>query len=98
MALTSGLEAIRKNKAVKWLSDDRAFEKPYPAEDAKWLNKHWLPGMLSSGWKYWAVVESEKFPMGNALSFYENQGLTIRIFHKVEDAEGWLRSIDQKTS
>jgi hypothetical protein len=57
--LEKGLEALQKNQACKWLSDDRGNGPLKPA-DAEWSLNTWSPRAQAAGWKYWAVVLPEK--------------------------------------
>ena len=95
-AFNAGLEAVKKNRGSKWLSDNRGL-KPYRQEDVKWINDIWFPQMLKAGWKYWAVLEPENIlgqvSMKNFLDFYQQMGITLRVFHTMEDALAWFRSM-----
>jgi hypothetical protein len=57
--LEKGLEALRRNHASKWLSDDRGNGPLKPA-DAEWSLQDWSPRAMAAGWKYWAVVLPKK--------------------------------------
>ncbi len=95
-AFNAGLEAVKKNRGSKWLSDNRGL-KPYRQEDIKWINEVWFPQMLKAGWKYWAVLEPENIlgqaSMKNFLDHYQQMGITLRVFHTMEDGLAWLKSV-----
>ncbi|NJN95751.1 MAG: hypothetical protein HC875_17380 [Anaerolineales bacterium] len=95
-AFNEGLEALKKNNGCKWLSDNRGL-KPYRQEDVKWINDTWFPQALKAGWKYWAVLEPEtilgQVSMRNFLDFYQQLGITLRVFHSMEDGLAWLNSV-----
>ena len=92
-----GYEKMKKEGGCKWLSDNRKL-RPWTTEDVQWINGVWLPKMLAAGWKYWAVVEPEtalgNLSMRNFLGFYAEKGLEVQIFHSVEAAKEWMRSVD----
>ena len=57
--LLTGLEVLQKNRAQKWLSDDRANAVLRP-EDVDWSHQFWFPQTVQAGWKYWAIVQPDK--------------------------------------
>ncbi len=95
-AFNAGLEALRKNNGCKWLSDNRGL-KPYRQEDVKWINEIWFPQAIKVGWKYWAVLEPKNIlgrsSMKNFLDFYQQMGITLRVFNTMEDGLAWLKSV-----
>src|SRR5688572_5819407 len=54
--LLAGLDVLQKNRAQKWLSDDRANAVLRP-EDVDWSHQFWFPQTVQAGWKYWAIVQ-----------------------------------------
>ena len=95
-AFNAGLDAMIKYHGEKWLSDNRGM-KPYRTQDVKWINEVWGPRALQAGWKYWAAVEPEnilgKWTMKPLMEFYQQQGVTLQVFHQVEDGLKWLKSV-----
>lgn len=92
-ALTTGLDAMKKYGAVKWLSDDRKNPVLKPS-DLDWSRNEWVPQVLNTGWKYWAIVLPEDFigkvrmeKTGKELS---EKGLTVNYFHDPDEAMRWL--------
>jgi len=92
----SGYDQVVKGGGVKWLSDNRNL-KPYRQEDVTWINQDFLPRMLKAGWKYWAVIEPDNvlgnLSMKNFLDFYQQQGITLKIFNNKVDALAWIKSV-----
>ncbi len=94
--LNAGVELMKKHKAQKWLSDDRA-NSALPPEDVEWAKGDWFPRTLAAGWKYWALVQPEKvigqINMQNFTEPYAKQGVTVRLFSDPDAALAWLESI-----
>lgn len=92
----AGYEQVKKQNGKKWLSNNANLI-VYKADDIDWINEDWLPRMLKAGWKYWAVIEPTKatgnVSMMSFLEFYKKQGITLKIFHTMEDAVAWIRPL-----
>ena len=77
------LDVLQKNRAQKWLSDDRANAVLRP-EDVDWSHQFWFPQTVQAGWKYWAIVQPEKVvgqvTMKGLATEYGRQGVTSRTF------------------
>ena len=84
---------MKKHRAVKWLSDDRAIG-PFSREDQEWCENVWFPKIRDAGWKYWAIVLPEKALGQMSLHYfikkYSEQGITAELFDNPEDAYDWL--------
>jgi hypothetical protein len=97
-AFNAGLSTLKKEQGRKWLSDNRQV-KVYKQEDSDWINQVWFPAALKAGWKYWAVLEPEDFygqmSMKKFTKTFAQQGLTLQVFHEMEQAIEWLQSVDQ---
>ncbi len=91
--LTTGAELFKKNKAQKWLSDDRN-NSALPADDMEWAQSIWFPRVVQAGWKYWAIVLPEKIigqlNMKRLIQQYSEAGVTAKIFDIPEEAMKWL--------
>lgn len=93
--LLAGSDVLVKNKAQKWLSDDRASAVLRP-EDVEWSHVHWFPRTSKGGWKYWAIVQPVKavgqVTMKNLATTYGKYGITARSFTDPGEAMWWLES------
>jgi len=94
--LLSGLDVLEKNRAQKWLSDDR-FNAVLRPEDVDWSHQFWFPQTVKAGWKYWAIVQPEKVvgqvTMKGLASEYGRQGVTSKTFGDPESALRWLDAL-----
>ena len=81
--LLAGLDTLQKNRAQKWLSDDR-FNAVLRPEDVDWSHQFWFPQTVRAGWKYWAIVQPEKLqqlaPAGVAVEI-PGRALTSATFY-----------------
>jgi len=91
--LNTGVDAMEKYKASKWLSDDRENSALSP-EDTEWSKNNWFPRAVKAGWKYWAlVVPQDVMAQLNLQEFvdsYSEQGLRIMVFTDPDEAMEWL--------
>ena len=91
--LKAGLDVLVKNKARKWLSDDRS-NSVLRREDVEWGNQNWFPQCVNAGWKYWAIVQPEKVlafaPMERLVEDYKKFGVTSKFFSDADEALRWL--------
>jgi hypothetical protein len=92
-ALMAGLEAMKKYRAQKWLSDDRN-NPVLDAADTEWNMAHWLPQVIEAGWRYWAIVQPQEFAAKSQIDTLTKElgdrGITVRIFNDPEKAMKWL--------
>jgi hypothetical protein len=49
--LMAGKDALVRNRAKKWLSDDRG-NPVLKQEDVDWGHQNWFPECVRNGWKY----------------------------------------------
>ena len=93
--LLTGTDTLTKNKATKWLSDDRSNAVLRP-EDVEWSHQHWFPQTALAGWKFWAIVRPDKMvgqvTMKNLAATYGQYGITSKPFTDPNDALWWLES------
>ncbi len=93
--LNKGLDALKQYGACKWLSDDRKNAE-LSAEDTDFGANDWAPRVIAAGWKYWALVIPEsneaRASMQEVIHAYHEQGVWVRIFTNVEDAQKWLET------
>jgi hypothetical protein len=94
--LSAGADIFEKNKAQKWLSDDRENSALEPA-DSDWAQKEWFPRVKSAGWKYWALILPAKvigqMNMQRFVKTYSDQGLTVKVFPGSDEALKWLKGV-----
>ncbi|MEA4908515.1 MAG: hypothetical protein GYA17_05355 [Chloroflexi bacterium] len=93
--LLTGTEAIQKNHAHKWLSNDRS-NAVLRKEDIEWGMVNWLPQTVQAGWKYWAIVQPEKMiaqmNMESLVEEYAKVGIVAHFFTDEALAMQWLES------
>jgi hypothetical protein len=93
--LMKGTETMRKNKANKWLSDDRK-NPVLKSEDLAWGQTTWFPETLFVGWKYWAIVKPEfvlaQMSMEDLVKTYSQAGIIAQFFSNPDEAMKWLES------
>jgi hypothetical protein len=91
--LLAGMDVLAKNKAKKWLSDDRS-NSVLRKEDLEWGDQHWFPQTAQAGWKYWAIVQPEKVlaqvGMERLAKQYAKFGVTSKFFSDAREALSWL--------
>ena len=94
--LLAGLELLKKNKASKWLSDDRDVPAFRP-EDMEWAQTKWFPQSVAAGWKYWAIVQPAKvigqMNIERLVKEFLAAGITARYFSDPDEAMRWLESL-----
>lgn len=87
----AGYEKFHDTDAQTWISDNRLLQ-VYKQEDVDWINEDWLPRMLKSGWKYWAIIEPEK-TIGKMsmkkFAYYEEKGIEVKVFSDEKEALRW---------
>ena len=66
-----GTDLLKEKGATKWLSDARNSNAITRA-DLEWGDDVWLPKAVEYGWKYWAIVEPERFIGQMEIKRYEN--------------------------
>jgi hypothetical protein len=95
IAFDAGAAVLEKNEAKKWLSDDRKLPVMKP-EDLQWTSTVWRPRVIKAGWKYWAIIHSEKsvgkMVMNKIIKAYADLGVTLQIFTDPDEALKWLES------
>jgi hypothetical protein len=91
--LMAGKDALVRNKAQKWLSDDRGST-VLKQEDVDWGHQNWFPECVKHGWKYWAIVQPEKVlaqtKMEELVKKFAAHGVTSKFFTNDRDALTWL--------
>jgi hypothetical protein len=91
--LNAGSDALRKNSARKWLSDDRG-QWVLAKDDLAWSESVWAPATVKAGWKYWAIVRADKVlaqvAMDQLAAKYSALGVMARFFTNPQDALTWL--------
>jgi hypothetical protein len=92
-ALTKGTEIMKRYKATKWLSDDRASG-PLPKDDEEWAYKVWFPQTVAAGWKHWAVLQPPKviaqIKYTRATKSWADLGINAQFFSDPDEAMKWL--------
>ncbi len=91
--LSAGVDLVKRNKATKWLSDDR-MNSALTADDTEWGKSVWFPAVKAAGWKHWAVVMPEKaigkLNMKDWIALYSSMGINARAFSNPDEAMAWL--------
>ncbi len=91
--LDLGYTQLGRNRACKWLSDDRLLG-AFSREDQEWCERIWFPKTRAAGWKYWAIVLPESVLGKMSLNYFENryseQGITTKFFDIDDLAYAWL--------
>ena len=91
--LTRGAECLEKNKATKWLSDDRK-NGPISPDDATWGETVWGTRVLKAGFKFWAIVVPAhavgSLQMRRFANEYRDRGVAVEVFAELEPALKWL--------
>ncbi len=94
-ALLAATDVLMKNKASKWLSDDR-LNPALKQADQKWILEVWQPKVLKAGWKYWAIILPEdavgKLRMSVMATQYAKLGVKVNAFSSPEEGLTWLKS------
>jgi hypothetical protein len=94
--LLTGIEALKKNSANKWLSDDRG-NGALSEEDTQWGINTWFPTAKAAGWQYWAlVVPNDHLGRINMTQFvmnYAQQGIRVAVFTEADKAREWLETL-----
>ena len=92
--LTTGHHFFAENKLSKWISDNRDLPVLHNNIDA-WFYNDWLPGMIETGWKQWAMVEPTihpgKLSQKSYLENIANLGIEVRSFEGLEEAREWIK-------
>ena len=93
--LLIGTDALKKNHAPKWLSDDRN-NSVLRKEDVEWGITNWFPQTVQAGWKFWAIVQPEKviaqMNMQTLVDDYAKAGIVAKFFTDPDAAMAWLES------
>lgn len=93
--LSEGATILEKNRARKWLSDDRK-NTVIGKEDMEWTATVWRPRVIKAGWKYWALVLPEKtvgqMVMKRIVNEYADTGVTVKMFSDPDEAMRWLEA------
>lgn len=94
-ALTLGTETLKKNKATKWLSDDRD-NSVVNKEDEEWGKTVWFAETLKAGWKFWAIVQPAKIlgqmNIKRIVETFSNAGIKAQFFSDPDEAMKWLQA------
>ena len=93
-ALTEAVEAFRKHKCSKWLSDDRKFGGVLHPDDWKWGETHFTDRIIEAGWKYSAMVLPEeaiaKLSTSALNEYFAARGVEAKFFTQLLDAQQWI--------
>lgn len=96
-AFNRGTEALRKEGATKWLSDDRA-QLVMPSEVQHWCQRVWFPVTRDAGWRHWAIIQPEsavaRLFVARLLPAVANDGVSARTFTAAADAFAWFDELD----
>jgi hypothetical protein len=91
--LETGQSTLKKNQAIKWLSDDLK-NGPITPDDEEWAVKVWFPKALEAGFRHWAIVKPAKvlgqLNMRRYKETYAAAGVNAELFSEVAEAMKWL--------
>jgi hypothetical protein len=91
--LMKGLEAIRENHAVRYLTDTRRT-RVIVREDQTWVKETWTPLAVAAGLKRVAVVLADaglgKVTVEETVHMVDRADLEVRTFDSVPAAQRWL--------
>jgi len=91
--LMKGLEAIRENHAVNYLTDTRST-RVIVREDQAWVKETWTPLAVAAGLKRVAVVLAGaglgKVTVEETIHMVDRPDLEVRSFDSVIAAQRWL--------
>jgi hypothetical protein len=89
------LACFQERKSTKVYSDNRQMW-PTGRDDLEWIERDWLPRMLKTMWRSWAVLEPETslgaMNVRRWISLYREHGIDVEVFQTEEAALAWLRS------
>jgi hypothetical protein len=93
--LNTGAKTLERFRAIKWFSDDRGNTLLKPPEE-EWADVVWLPRVLSSGFKFWAIVlpmpAIGKLNMQRIAAHHARHGVVSRIETMPHAAFEWLKA------
>ena len=94
--LMKGLEAIRDNHAIRYLSDTRKI-KVIVHEDQQWAANTWFRLAEAAGLKRFASVTADaglgKLTVEEIINAVHGEGLEARVFGSIGAARKWLAEI-----
>ena len=94
--LEAGVDLLIKNRACKWLSDDRNSAAMTKA-DSEWSAQEWRPKAIKSGWRYWAVIVPRsvtgKMSYNLLAERYKETVVEMKFFEDTKSGLIWLSSL-----
>jgi hypothetical protein len=91
--LIKGVEAFKKYRCDRWLSDDRKLNIVHP-DNFNWGDKNWAPLILEAGWKYWALLmptsTTGQMSSRRLIQYFSEKNVTVQVFEDVDLAMSWL--------
>lgn len=91
--LSRGADCLERNRATKWLSDDRLNGVIF-SEDYKWAEEVWAPRVIKAGFKHWAIAVPTNalgsMQMRRFAKEYRERGVTVAVFDEPDTALAWL--------
>lgn len=91
--LDTGCDTLKKNQAIKWLSDD-TNNGPIVPDDEEWARTVWFPKTIGAGWKYWSIIKPAKvlgqLNMKRYKETYAAAGVIADLFSDPKEAMDWL--------
>ena len=93
--LCTGRQYFCENDLSKWISDNRNLPLLHSNID-NWLYSDWLPSMVETGWKQWALVPPH-MPVGKvSQKAYQKNfaklGVEVKSFRYLQEAKEWMRN------
>ena len=91
--LLKGIQAIRDNRAVAYVSDARKV-KVIVHDDQKWIKEKWMPLAVDAGLKRIAFVTAStglgKLTIEDVAGLVDHDGLQSRTFDSMATARQWV--------
>ena len=92
--LMTGHQYLAEHNLIKWISDNRNLPIVHNNLD-DWLYSSWLPQMIDTGWKQWALVEPEitegKLNQQAYQESFSKMGIEVKSFECLDEAKEWIR-------
>ncbi len=93
--LCTGREYFFDNDLSKWISDNRNLPILHNNID-EWLYSDWLPSMIDTGWRQWALVEpyipAAKMNQKTYRENFAKMGVEVKSFRHLQEAKEWIKN------
>jgi hypothetical protein len=93
--LNTGLEFVKKKRAINWLADLREMG-AVASDDQEWSNTDWFPRAMDAGLSNMAIIKPESvianMSVENIMQEVEDGELTTHYFDNRAEAKKWLKN------